>query len=95
MWVPKIDPGTALPGAGGGATGGEDWEGFQGVLITFWAVRAGSSGMGFDGEGVLQQPLRGGDLLTLLPEIFKVEFDGLSCHRYRLLDGLPEGDTAG
>ena len=48
--------------------------------------------MGFDGEGVFQQPLLGGDLLTLLPEVFKVEFDGLSCHR--LFDGLPEGDAS-
>lgn len=63
--------------------------------MTFWGVRAGTLGMGFDGEGVLQQSLLGRDILALLPEVLDIEFDGFPCHRYRLIDRLPVGDATG
>ena len=51
--------------------------------------------MGFDGEGVFQEPFLGGNLLVLLPEMLNVDLDSLPCHRYRLVDSLPKGDAAG
>lgn len=65
------------------------------MLMTFWGVSAGSLGLGFDGEGVFQKSFLGGNLLALLLEVFDVNLDGLPCHRYCLIDGLPEGDAAG